>query len=943
MNKALFFLCISAFLVGISFVLPGYFSSADTLMYLPSFDNGSFLVPKNSLLFDPVVQFEPWRVFAKEEFVQGRIPFWNPHNASGVPFLANPQSSVYFPLQFLYYFLPTSVSLYSIHLIKLFSVGFFMCIYLREMQRTWLSSVLGGVVVASSGFFITWLQWPHTNVLLFFPLLLFLTEKVLHQKYNSYQNYVYITITYFLAILGGHPETLFHVFLLHMAYAVLRLHAHKKKLFFVFLSFIVSMLLASFVLFPFVEYLLHSTVLLERGKSPVNFYLSPIGVIQFIFPFVFGAPHLSLYRSIHQETNFQEGIGGYVGAIVFVFACIGFFTKRKSAIVKFWAIFFIVVLLLAYKIFPFTLINQLPIFSLSVNVRLLGFLSFGLVTIFCFVLDDILLRPCKNNRTVLKVGTIILSCISLLIIGADFLLPIFTEGAAGKWQIYLHFLSEHLLIVCVSSLLFLLGLLRKPFDWFSSVLLSSAILVQTVFFFWNYNPVIEKAQFYPETELTTLLKTLPPGPIIEVGNMNLPENINLSYGLEHVRSYDAIDVGVRSREVDSLFYEENRWGRIEHADADALTKIGVKYILSDYDIRFVLSGSDQDPLDVLPLHGSLVTQTTLVPKSDSVMGLRMMFATHNRKNNCNLELLLREKATERKLFTSRAECTSFSNFMYYVFDIPPGILKKHTPVILTLRLRNADSNNFISAVGQGDSPYVAQLIKVEGVNRKASLINRLKGIYVFSLSGDALLTSKDTYQLIKKEPTEIEFIIESTKAQQITLFSSNFPGWEVYVNGHLIPHDSDSAFIRFMVPKGDQIVRVVYHPLSFILGVILSLATLCIAGIILLRRSIHGKRSISLVYLRGLQELRVLQIPWYSHLFVFAIGIVISSLLYLAVIRIWSPTFIMPESQTINWYTVHKYPRQQDYFYFATSFLSITVGSVIFWLLWLWKIYKKGH
>jgi hypothetical protein len=146
-----------------------------------------------------------------------------------------------------------------------------------------------------------------------------------------------------------------------------------------------------------------------------------------------------------------------------------------------------------------------------------------------------------------------------------------------------------------------------------------------------------------------------------------------------------------------------------------------------------------------------------------------------------------------------------------------------------------------------------------------------------------------------------------------------------------------------MLPKGNQLVQVVYQPFSFILGLFISLTTLCIAGIILLRRGIHGKRSIFAAYHRVVQEQGVMQLPWYSHLFVFTIGVVVSALIYLAVIRIWSPVFTMPESQTVNWYTVHTYPRQQDYFYFVTSFFSITVGSVTLWLLWLWKNYKKRY
>jgi len=39
-----------------------------------------------------------WDQFSRAELLAGRFPLWNPHNAFGVPHLANMQSAIFYPL-----------------------------------------------------------------------------------------------------------------------------------------------------------------------------------------------------------------------------------------------------------------------------------------------------------------------------------------------------------------------------------------------------------------------------------------------------------------------------------------------------------------------------------------------------------------------------------------------------------------------------------------------------------------------------------------------------------------------------------------------------------------------------------------------------------------------------------------------------------------------------
>ena len=71
------------------------------LLYWPFLFGGKTLYWGTALL-----QFWPWRRFAVQELLAGRLPLWNPYAGSGVPLLADHQSAIFYPLNVLYLFLP---------------------------------------------------------------------------------------------------------------------------------------------------------------------------------------------------------------------------------------------------------------------------------------------------------------------------------------------------------------------------------------------------------------------------------------------------------------------------------------------------------------------------------------------------------------------------------------------------------------------------------------------------------------------------------------------------------------------------------------------------------------------------------------------------------------------------------------------------------------------
>ncbi len=71
------------------------------LVFLPS-----LLKREVFTLRDHFDYFQPLRAFTADELKAGRLPLWNPYSASGEPWLANPQTGVFYPPTWLFLVLP---------------------------------------------------------------------------------------------------------------------------------------------------------------------------------------------------------------------------------------------------------------------------------------------------------------------------------------------------------------------------------------------------------------------------------------------------------------------------------------------------------------------------------------------------------------------------------------------------------------------------------------------------------------------------------------------------------------------------------------------------------------------------------------------------------------------------------------------------------------------
>lgn len=67
--------------------------------------------------------FQPLRYFTAQELKAGHLPYWNPYNAAGEPWLANPQTGVFYPPSWLFLALPFETAYMLFLLLHLILLG----------------------------------------------------------------------------------------------------------------------------------------------------------------------------------------------------------------------------------------------------------------------------------------------------------------------------------------------------------------------------------------------------------------------------------------------------------------------------------------------------------------------------------------------------------------------------------------------------------------------------------------------------------------------------------------------------------------------------------------------------------------------------------------------------------------------------------------------------
>jgi len=161
------------------------------------------------------------RRYAADILSSGNIPLWTLKIFSGHPFLANSETAAFYPLNFIFLFLPISKAINFSFLIHFFILSFSVFLWINNKIKNKPVSLLTAVVsVFSASYYMHSCAGHLSNIITmsWFALLLFLYDKTFETK--NYKFIIPISAVIALQIFAGHFQYVYYTALVSLLYVL---------------------------------------------------------------------------------------------------------------------------------------------------------------------------------------------------------------------------------------------------------------------------------------------------------------------------------------------------------------------------------------------------------------------------------------------------------------------------------------------------------------------------------------------------------------------------------------------------------------------------------------------------------------------------------------------------------------------------------------------------
>lgn len=534
---------------------------------------------KNPITTDVVSFTYPMRSLAVGLLKKGEWPLWNPYILTGTPLLANFQSAPFSPTNFFYFIFDQATAWSFQVILQHILIASFTYLLLRHWKVSKISSLLGGIIFAFSGFNLIWSQWnAHALSASFIPLLLLFADKWLKEKREV--NGAIVSFLFALQILSGYPQVVFYT-LASLALLVIFRAKFTKDFFLraallgLFLVFGLGMV--AFQLLPARELLANS----QRSIESLEFswaFLPWVKLITFIAPDFFGNHATGNYWGPTDYTTTT----GFIGVVSMVLVGLGASLLKKRREVVFGLGLLVLSLVLAFPTPVAVWIWRSGIFGLqaaSAHRSLVLFnLSASILAAFgadCFLKAEKL----KYKRAFL---------FPILIILSYFLYAISLEGEVARGIVpskvalrNLIFPAGILFLTAVVFFIFLKGKFLRKIGLIILVFLATFELFR---FGWKFTPFSPRSIIFPTTPVLEYLVDQKQ-PFRATGYQTIPMNQMMPYGIETLEGYDAvysIDVAqfiaaINSGKPDAS--PQGRYGSVSNPHSRLVDLANLKYLL----------------------------------------------------------------------------------------------------------------------------------------------------------------------------------------------------------------------------------------------------------------------------------------------------------------------------------------------------------------------------
>jgi Bacterial membrane protein YfhO len=266
----------------------------------------------------------PLAHFQRECFWHGELPFWNPYNQCGVPFLAQWNTMPLYPPSLIYLTLPLEWSLSFFCLLHLWFAGLGMFFLACRWTGNNFAAAFAGVAFAFNGFTLNLLMWPsHMATFAWMPWVVLAAELAWRE---GGRKIFLAAIVGALQMLAGGPETIFLTWLIVAALWLQQLVKNESPrpalLWRLPLVIALVIALSAAQLLPFLDLVAHAQR--ESGFADLRWSMPGRGWANFLVPMAFGTTHTEGIFFQHDQywtSSYYLGIGALWLALL-ALACV---------------------------------------------------------------------------------------------------------------------------------------------------------------------------------------------------------------------------------------------------------------------------------------------------------------------------------------------------------------------------------------------------------------------------------------------------------------------------------------------------------------------------------------------------------------------------------------------------------------------------------------------
>ncbi len=379
---------------------------------------------------DILYQYYPFNYFLFKNLRHFTLPVWNPYMFAGMPFLADIQTQVFYPLSWLLAFISNSSQSYVFWLVELKAIvhlllgaiGFYLL--MRELKLSYYSGIIAGITFAFSGFMVTHIiHLTLVSTFAWFPLVLMFFYRTLREQ--RLRDATATALCLGLANLAGHPQMTLHIvyalILLFILHIIFNWHTAQRLLFkkhlpLLILTIILGFAISAAAYIPSYRYSLHTvremmTFAESAGTSLPLWFLITIFVPKFFGSIAGGTVETVPFWIDPAPYTYWETCL-YVGVISIVLAFIGLISGNNNRRWQFGILALIALLLalgrftpiyrIAFEILPGINRFRIPARFVNLFITAIAFLA-GLG------METILHHDIKKDR---RIFAPILSCVA---------------------------------------------------------------------------------------------------------------------------------------------------------------------------------------------------------------------------------------------------------------------------------------------------------------------------------------------------------------------------------------------------------------------------------------------------------------------------------------------------------------------------------------------------